>query len=560
MPSFNIGSYDAKQVDNKTVYTVQYGDTLSQIARKYGKSVEDLAALNGIKDVNYILAGQELIIDYDSLVDNPPIEASSSKTENVIYRIKPGDTLTKISNMYGVSIQDIAKANNIQNIDLIYADVDLIIPNVSVEESAPVEVEEVAREEEVAPEPSPVQEVDVTVDLDELIEEPVEETLPEEVPVEDVPPVVAEELEREEDAVPEPSQIAQAAPMEVPEIEREEEEVAPEPSPVEQPASIAVDEVEREEEPVDAQTVQVEEEPPIVVEDVQAPEEVVEEQPVQVEETSPVEPVETVREEVSVPQAPVEPVATDTAIETFRSYIPDGMPKDLDVQLTAALLMEAGIEVPENVVAEALVAEANQISASVSAESAPETPVQPTEVTASEPVDFTYIGNYTGNVLAKRSASSSVRVDLGVITYDNQRYTVGGVTNPSQGTLSQTDYYYLVGQVAGESGVGDDDALGVCCTILNRVEAGGAWGNSVQEALQIGYWPWGKTCNQFINYDASGNPIGFKSPQQLGGEYVRLEKALRVVEDAMNGVRNINSDTKFYAGDGTHNSFSDSYN
>jgi len=44
------------------VYIVQPGDTLSQIARRLGASVEDLAARNGIADPSRITPGMELII------------------------------------------------------------------------------------------------------------------------------------------------------------------------------------------------------------------------------------------------------------------------------------------------------------------------------------------------------------------------------------------------------------------------------------------------------------------------------------------------------------------
>ena len=43
-------------------YTVKRGDTLSQIAAKYGTTVKAIAAENGIKNVNLIYVGQKLKI------------------------------------------------------------------------------------------------------------------------------------------------------------------------------------------------------------------------------------------------------------------------------------------------------------------------------------------------------------------------------------------------------------------------------------------------------------------------------------------------------------------
>ena len=50
-------------VPSSTVYyTIQAGNTLSGIAAKYGTTVAKLAYLNGLKNANYIYAGQTLRI------------------------------------------------------------------------------------------------------------------------------------------------------------------------------------------------------------------------------------------------------------------------------------------------------------------------------------------------------------------------------------------------------------------------------------------------------------------------------------------------------------------
>lgn len=45
-----------------TVYTVQAGDTLSKIARRFGINMSVLAQMNGITNVNRIYVGQVLVI------------------------------------------------------------------------------------------------------------------------------------------------------------------------------------------------------------------------------------------------------------------------------------------------------------------------------------------------------------------------------------------------------------------------------------------------------------------------------------------------------------------
>lgn len=47
-------------------YTVQEGDTLVDVARMYGVSIEDLIAANGLTDPNVLHVGQTLIIPVDS--------------------------------------------------------------------------------------------------------------------------------------------------------------------------------------------------------------------------------------------------------------------------------------------------------------------------------------------------------------------------------------------------------------------------------------------------------------------------------------------------------------
>lgn len=49
-------------------YQIKSGDTLSQIARAHGISVEKLAKLNGIKDINMIKSGQ--LLRFDNNVNN----------------------------------------------------------------------------------------------------------------------------------------------------------------------------------------------------------------------------------------------------------------------------------------------------------------------------------------------------------------------------------------------------------------------------------------------------------------------------------------------------------
>lgn len=99
-------------------YSVQAGDTLWGISKIFGVTIRDLVEWNGIRDPNLIRVGQVLRI-------KDPAGASKG---DILYRIRPGDTLSEIAQRYGVRMGDIVKLNGIQDPDKIYAGDKLLIP------------------------------------------------------------------------------------------------------------------------------------------------------------------------------------------------------------------------------------------------------------------------------------------------------------------------------------------------------------------------------------------------------------------------------------------------
>ena len=94
-------------------YRVKRGDTLYGIARRYNTTVNRLVYINGIRNANYIYINQLIKI---------PINISIGEYDcgHCIYTVKRGDTLTKIANKFGKRISEIAELNNIKNINYIY--------------------------------------------------------------------------------------------------------------------------------------------------------------------------------------------------------------------------------------------------------------------------------------------------------------------------------------------------------------------------------------------------------------------------------------------------------
>jgi LysM repeat protein len=78
-------------------YVVQPGDTLSEIAARYHVSIQSLARLNGIQNVNLVPAGQALSIP--------------QPVHRVSYRVQWGDTLIGISGRYSMTISAIRALN-----------------------------------------------------------------------------------------------------------------------------------------------------------------------------------------------------------------------------------------------------------------------------------------------------------------------------------------------------------------------------------------------------------------------------------------------------------------
>ncbi len=122
---FVIQTSSTSSSSGTIVYTVKKGDTLSQIALNYGTTVSSIVSLNPvIKNPNLIYPGQRFIIATSSI-----ISGGDNSCGKILYKIKYGDTLSAIALKYGDTVQEIAMLNNIQNPNLIYAGSIIRIPN-----------------------------------------------------------------------------------------------------------------------------------------------------------------------------------------------------------------------------------------------------------------------------------------------------------------------------------------------------------------------------------------------------------------------------------------------
>ena len=123
-----------KNTTSYLTYTVQAGDTLWAIARKYNYSITEIVAANSdrIKNPNRIHAGWQLKIPQSGapITGGTPDAVLPENKKSGIYIVRQGDTLWKIARKYGCSVAEIISLNRelIRNPALIYSGWELKVP------------------------------------------------------------------------------------------------------------------------------------------------------------------------------------------------------------------------------------------------------------------------------------------------------------------------------------------------------------------------------------------------------------------------------------------------
>ena len=95
------------------MYIVSEGDTLWSIAKEYNIEIRDLSRMNSINENSYLQLGQQLSIGNKNIHRN-----MESKKRTILYSVKQGDNLFKISELFDVSIRSIEEINNFNNATL----------------------------------------------------------------------------------------------------------------------------------------------------------------------------------------------------------------------------------------------------------------------------------------------------------------------------------------------------------------------------------------------------------------------------------------------------------
>ena len=101
-------------------YTVLPGNTLSGIAVRFHTSVWYLASINHITNIRLIRAGSHLLVPCGSPPPPPP--------PGCVYRVRVGDSLSRIAAWYGTTSAYLAAVNHIANPNRIFAGQWLKVP------------------------------------------------------------------------------------------------------------------------------------------------------------------------------------------------------------------------------------------------------------------------------------------------------------------------------------------------------------------------------------------------------------------------------------------------
>lgn len=102
-------------------YIVQPGDTMWKISQRFGVSLDALLRANGMTEGSFIYVGQKINIPQNS--------PSKNESNGQVHIVQPGDTMWKISQRYGVSLEALLYENGMRDGSIIYVGQKIYIPS-----------------------------------------------------------------------------------------------------------------------------------------------------------------------------------------------------------------------------------------------------------------------------------------------------------------------------------------------------------------------------------------------------------------------------------------------
>jgi membrane-bound lytic murein transglycosylase D len=94
------------------VHVVRSGDSLWRIAKRNRMDVATLARLNGMALSDTLRAGQKLVLN-SRVASSGKKSGGSGSSRQVSYKVRSGDTLSRIAQVFGVTVGDLVNWNGI---------------------------------------------------------------------------------------------------------------------------------------------------------------------------------------------------------------------------------------------------------------------------------------------------------------------------------------------------------------------------------------------------------------------------------------------------------------
>lgn len=104
------GDPPSQTTPSPIIHLVQRGETLSSIAQQYGLTVDAIAHANGIADPRQVYVGQQLVIP----------STGSRPSETITYLVQAGDTLTSIARRCRTTWQTLVQINRMLSPNTLY--------------------------------------------------------------------------------------------------------------------------------------------------------------------------------------------------------------------------------------------------------------------------------------------------------------------------------------------------------------------------------------------------------------------------------------------------------
>lgn len=98
------------------IYQVEYGDTIDKIAGKTNTTSENIKNINGINNDSELIVGSLIIVPKD-------VEKRFD-----VYRVRKGDSIYSIAQMYNVDPETLLLLNGLSKDDYIYPNQELYVP------------------------------------------------------------------------------------------------------------------------------------------------------------------------------------------------------------------------------------------------------------------------------------------------------------------------------------------------------------------------------------------------------------------------------------------------